>query len=269
MALLSGTIAATAQSDTTLSSEKIDTSFFEQQLQNVSSQFLGRRYRLSPLGEEKGIDKDPLIRFDVFDCTTYIETVIALAHTPHRARQDQIEMLNSIRYNDPTPDYQVRRHLPEFQWLPELIEQGILRDITREIAPNRVRTLSTTMSPSIWKRRKRRIVPHLPTNAVPDLDIEIPYIPTDSFNQAAKEIDEIAVLSIVRVKSNRIPVVITHQALFIPNNGYPVVRHATKKPYYRVIEESLPLFLARLKRQRKRPVLVLNVTDILPPTRHH
>ena len=39
--------------------------------------FLGAPYMNSPLGEDVAPDSDPLIRFDAFDCTTFVETVLA------------------------------------------------------------------------------------------------------------------------------------------------------------------------------------------------
>ncbi len=118
---------------------------FERQLNALSSRFLGRRYRLSPLGEGKGVDLDPLLRFDAFDCTTYIETVIALARSPEQNRDEQIRQLNLIRYSGGTPDFAARRHLPVFQWLPQLETAGILRDISVEIAPVQVRHIEAVI----------------------------------------------------------------------------------------------------------------------------
>ena len=47
----------------------------------ISEYFKGRPYVLGNLGEgsQGKYDQEPLYRTDVFDCTTYVETVIALA----------------------------------------------------------------------------------------------------------------------------------------------------------------------------------------------
>ena len=39
--------------------------------------YLGAKYIRDPLGEEKEPDTDPLIRTDAFDCTTFVEYVVA------------------------------------------------------------------------------------------------------------------------------------------------------------------------------------------------
>ncbi len=52
-----------------------------QRVEAISELFLGVPYKLGALGEGPGgeFDRDPLIRFDAFDCTTFVETVMALA----------------------------------------------------------------------------------------------------------------------------------------------------------------------------------------------
>ncbi|MBN1783778.1 MAG: DUF1460 domain-containing protein [Alphaproteobacteria bacterium] len=49
-------------------------------LEQHSEKFIGIRYQDSPLGEGPNAlyDKDPLFRFDRFDCLTYVETVMAI-----------------------------------------------------------------------------------------------------------------------------------------------------------------------------------------------
>ncbi|MCB9741246.1 MAG: DUF1460 domain-containing protein [Alphaproteobacteria bacterium] len=43
----------------------------------ISEPWLGLPYQLGPLGEAGGVDPDPVMRFDVFDCLTFIEEVLA------------------------------------------------------------------------------------------------------------------------------------------------------------------------------------------------
>ena len=44
---------------------------------DFGAKYIGVRYATDPLGEMKSPDADPLIRFDAFDCTTFVETVLA------------------------------------------------------------------------------------------------------------------------------------------------------------------------------------------------
>lgn len=71
-------------------------------------QYLGAKYVNNPLGEEKTPDMDPLIRFDAFDCVTFVETVLADA---------DIDKLNKIRYKDGQIDFINRNHFIELDWL--------------------------------------------------------------------------------------------------------------------------------------------------------
>ena len=71
-------------------------------------QFLGIKYSDSPLGEEIIPDTDPLIRFDAFDCTTFVETVLA---------NGNVYTLNKIRYQNGNVSFLDRNHFIESDWL--------------------------------------------------------------------------------------------------------------------------------------------------------
>jgi len=99
-----------------------------------SATFIGLPYGDGgPLGE--GVvgryDQDPLFRFDTFDCTTYVETMLALAHAHSVA--DFAQHMDDIRYENGVVDYVTRNHWPSLQWVPNNIRNGYLRDITREL----------------------------------------------------------------------------------------------------------------------------------------
>ena len=51
----------------------------------IGEVFLGRPYVRGALGEgpDGRFDKNPLFRFDCFDCLTYVNTVLALALADH------------------------------------------------------------------------------------------------------------------------------------------------------------------------------------------
>jgi hypothetical protein len=113
-----------------------DETSFTRRLDLLSAHFLGLPYgKGGPLGEGPSgkYDQDPLYRFDTFDCTTYVETIMALAH----ARDvDEFEMhINNIRYKDGVIDYLERNHFTDLQWIPFNTLNGYLREINAEIAP--------------------------------------------------------------------------------------------------------------------------------------
>src|SRR5262249_12310126 len=116
----------------------------------VSERFLGTPYRQGPLGEgpDGGFDRKPLISFQEADCTTFIEHVMAMAIEGDRRRAKAT--LQKIRYKNGEVRYESRNHFPELDWIPNNISAGYLRDITREVAGDKARSVSRTVSKSRW-----------------------------------------------------------------------------------------------------------------------
>ncbi len=103
-------------------------------IEAISAKYLGTPYQLDPLGEgaNGAIDRDPLIRFDVFDCQTYVETVIAEARA---SGADQVaDELRAIRYQDGVVDFGRRNHFPDADWIPHNVALGIVTDISASVA---------------------------------------------------------------------------------------------------------------------------------------
>lgn len=74
----------------------------------IGYKYLGAKYVNEPLGEEKLPDTDPLIRFDAFDCVTFVETSLA---------DGDLEKLTKIRYKDGNIDFVNRNHFTELDWV--------------------------------------------------------------------------------------------------------------------------------------------------------
>lgn len=103
-------------------------------LELMSREFLGLPYgKGGPLGEgpEGKYDQDPLYRFDTFDCTTYVETLMALALA--RDINEFETHLDNIRYKDGVVDYFMRNHFTDLQWIPFNIENGYLSEMTYNV----------------------------------------------------------------------------------------------------------------------------------------
>lgn len=102
-------------------------------LEAFSRMFVGLPYgKNGPLGEGPlgKYDQDPLYRFDTFDCTTYVETIMALAQAKD---VDEFEyLLNNIRYEGGIIDYLKRNHFTDLQWIPNNIHTGQLVEKTAE-----------------------------------------------------------------------------------------------------------------------------------------
>ncbi|HXH29188.1 MAG TPA: N-acetylmuramoyl-L-alanine amidase-like domain-containing protein [Bacteriovoracaceae bacterium] len=105
-------------------------------LDKISQKFLGRPYgRSGPLGEgaDGKYDQDPLYRFDTFDCTTFVETMISLAHAKNISEFEK--HMDSIRYEDGVVEYNRRNHFTDLQWIPFNTRNGYLKDINEEVLP--------------------------------------------------------------------------------------------------------------------------------------
>ena len=74
----------------------------------IGEEYLGTKYILNPLGEENAPDTDPLIRFDAFNCTTFVETALANGNK---------DKLNKIRYKNGDINFTNRNHFTELDWL--------------------------------------------------------------------------------------------------------------------------------------------------------
>lgn len=113
--------------------------FGRQTNEDLGAEYVGARYLNDPLGEARAPDEDPLIRFDAFDCTTFIETALA---------GGDVQRLNKIRYADGEPDFINRNHFIETDWLEN--NANIVRNISADYAPTE--TYTATIDKGNWFR---------------------------------------------------------------------------------------------------------------------
>lgn len=121
--------------------------------------YMGAKYVVSPLGEERLPDADPLIRFDAFDCTTFVETVLA----------DGCECcLNQIRYKDGEIGFLTRNHFIESDWLGN--NSDVVHNVSARYATTDVRRVK------IDKGNWFRVVHGLNVDVAPVV-VDLEYIP--------------------------------------------------------------------------------------------
>ena len=101
---------------------------FHQRLKAINYWRVGTPYGLYKLGEERGVDKDPLLRIDSSDCTTHVLTSIALANSKSwDMARDQIVKIhykNSETMNS-YPDYKNRWHFTSDRILNNIYTNNI------------------------------------------------------------------------------------------------------------------------------------------------
>ena len=231
-------------------------------LEAVTRPFLDAPYMLSPLGEGDGQlpDTDPRLRFDAFDCTTFVETALALAlsssTTEARLR------LDLIRYRD-TPSFAARRHFPEAEWIPELVAVGLLRDITREVGGDDVTMERKHLDAQVWHRTHHKGLPALEDRRIPDGTFALPVWSLDRAAAHPERIPPGTILHVVRADFANVPVRVSHQGVVLDVGGRRVLRHAADRLHHRVVDEGLDVFFERMKRYGKWPVTGVHLTRVI------
>lgn len=237
-----------------------------QRLAQVTDLFVGAPYLLSPLGEGPGAvpDADPLMRFDAFDCTTFVETALSLAVADDL--MEARELLKVIRYREGRVDYLARRHFPEAEWIPELTALGFLQDVTREVGGSDVVMERKILDLSVWKRNRNDKTPPLPDERIPRGEFSLDVWPLQAARAGQDKIPIGAVLHLVRVDFASVPMRVSHQGLVIEKNGKRYLRHAADRMYHSVVDEPLDHFFSRMQKYRKWPVSGVHVTRIVRPS---
>jgi len=193
-----------------------------QRMAAVSEPLLGRPYVLDPLGEGVPPDPDPLVRYDAFDCLTFVEEVLALslAGDPLHAA----EIRNALRYGDAPVDYVKRRHFMELQWIAGNIADGWLVDTTREYGET-IR-LEREVTPATWAGWSRRARFAHEDHELPTGTMALDVLPLDVAREIAHTLRPGSLILTVREDRPWVPLWVTHIGFVLPGDP-PRVRHAT------------------------------------------
>jgi hypothetical protein len=249
--------------------QTIDASSFRSSVEKIDSlsrTLLGSAYVGGSVGEgEQGkYDKDPLTRFDVFDCTTYVETVLAGAMS---STSDAFEAnLMRLRYKDAQVSFVTRNHFPSLDWFHNNHER--LQDITPDVANGGALVAKTVIDKAAWYQRISSDAIHCDVESSSDcrelltqLHAEgkafspepayLPYVPlTKLFLGADRHVNQAlldripsgSVISMVRPDWSLKQYIgtnmnVSHQGLAIRKNGALFLRHASLT-YKKVVDEN-------------------------------
>ncbi|MDE2236812.1 MAG: DUF1460 domain-containing protein [Elusimicrobia bacterium] len=244
----------------------------------VSERFLGTPYRLGPLGEgPRGLfDRDPLVRFDAVDCTTFVEETMALSLRPKLA--DALDVLRRIRYENGRVGFSTRNHFPSVDWLPRNLKAGYLRDITRRVAGADTLEVSKTISKRRWyaamstaslqgpfsAAQRRRLLPRLRGlgRGLPEERATLPVLPMAQLARDLARIPSGTLANLVRADRPDKPVLVSHQVLLIRKGKTLYVRHAAFGAA--VVDVPAPAYFRRYARSSW-PLLGLNLDEIRDP----
>lgn len=191
-------------------------------------------YIVDPLGEgEKGeFSQKPLYRFDGFDCTTFVETVLALSfsHSPLEFKST----LNKIRYKNGVVSYETRNHFPSVDWIPNNTKAGFVKDITGEIGGNATRWSQTWIEKDNWFSMKGVDYKKVAARMGKTLG-RLPYLGKEDLraNPALMErIPDVAIFHVVRPNWNLKKAIgteldVSHEGFLIRENGVVYMIHAS------------------------------------------
>lgn len=142
----------------------------EDRLKALAILRLGTPYQLGCLGEESGIDKDPIFRLDVTDCTVFVLTNVALLHS--QTLEEAKEMMEFLNYRPNSKiTFENRLHFttdrnitsPYFQDITEQVA-GLSRTKEKEVVLNKIKADGKRLIDIDWK--KEMVVKHIPNKYI-------------------------------------------------------------------------------------------------------
>lgn len=184
--------------------------------QNVEPKYMGHeyvgvRYVNNPLGEEFWPDTDPLIRFDAFDCMTFVETVLA---------DGNVDKLTQIRYKNGEIKFTNRNHFTELDWIPNNSDR--VYDVTEKFGT--VSTRNVTIDKKSWFKKTHNIN----TDFEP-VTVSVKYVSYADL-KPIKTDHELIVLFVIEDPKMRDKIgsdlSIAHMGFLLPNG---MLRHASSK----------------------------------------
>ena len=239
----------------------------------LSGKFIGLPYgETGPLGEGGSgrYDQDPLYRFDTFDCTTFVETVLSLAHSNSVSEFEVL--MNQIRYENGEVDYLKRNHFPSLQWIPNNTHNGLLREINAQVLPIEQRmtaeavidfggwlqkaSLNTIQVPTASESQKLAILNELKSQSsrYSPVIARLDYLPIPALLANPSLLSLIpsgTMVSFVRPNWDLTAAIgthmnVSHQGLIFQKNGITILRHASAKEK-RVVELPLVDYLNKFQ----------------------
>jgi hypothetical protein len=219
-------------------------------MRQLSSPLIGADYLLNATGEGKEPDTDPIVRYDAFDCLTFVEEVYSMSAAEHVAEIDTYRHL--LRYGKSAIDYENRHHFMTSQWIPSVLEKGFFSDVTAEFGPTHL--VVKDYDEVNWTdfSRKRS---YIPLSQYPKGKYNIQVLSIDGVIQSVEQIPEGTLIIVVRQNRNDHPVLITHLGFLVFKDQKPYIRHATKMGEGQVRDDRLPWYFTHLRWIESWPVV--------------
>jgi hypothetical protein len=157
----------------------------------MSQHFMGKPYLVDPLGEGPSgeFSQNPLVRFDGFDCVTYVETVLALVLSKNYA--DFQTQLRLLRYRDGLARFEFRNHFANNDWNFNNSRRGVLREFTGKIIGDNGKPVSavsrTLINKPAWYQHLGADRIHLPKASAREVQKMLPRLHQLGGNTAVEQ----------------------------------------------------------------------------------
>ena len=210
---------------------------------------------LNPLGEGGGVDPHPLISTDKFDCTTYVETNLAIAFS-----KDQKELpavLSKIRYKGDHADFFQRNHFMVSDWIPSNTKKNYVTEFTDKMTQDKsaYHTESKTLNKPIWffhrvidlldqqKKTPAEIQKELSQVPItPVQEEKTKYLLASYFREHQEEmmavLPEVSIVMFIR-NIPSIPTLVNHMGFVLKKDGKLYLNHAPQAKPWKVQEVLL------------------------------
>lgn len=174
-----------------------------------------------------------MINTKVFDCTTFVETIMLEYRSQFQNGLTRNELVTSIRYIDREPTFINRNHFISLDWLPNNNLEGNLEEVTAEIFPRHYETKTKTIDKSSWFNKYFNIAGAPYSPEVVDIDV-ISLRKIARNPRLINRIPDGSVISFVTYQDTtklKIPfeIHVLHQGLLVRRNGKAYIRHASNK----------------------------------------
>lgn len=213
-------------------------------MKRITEGFLGYPYLLNGIGEEQAPDSDPIVRYDAFDCLTFVEEALSLSLG--RTDGEIAQIRKDLRYGDGEITYENRNHFMTSQWIPNAIEKGYLKDITHTLGDTHI--VSKTITRRTWERWRGRRHFFITPDQFPVGTYTMGVLSLDAAFTAIPDIPEGALIVVVRQNNPYNPVWITHLGFVVRHSENDVrIRHATKMSGGLVKEHYLKWYFEHIR----------------------
>lgn len=216
----------------------------EERIAALGREFIGTKYVASTL--EDSVER-LTVNLDELDCTTYIETVMALALTLNEGRRswrDFLYNLERLRYRNGTLDgYGSRLHYVS-DWVVDNVHRGTFKEVTNQI-PQHEYAVKTIDYMSSHKDQYPQLTDSAQLERIKNVEIgyrshRFPYIKREKLNN--KQVKEALRTGDIVALTSRVPGLdVGHFGIIIMEKGVPYLMHASSTAK-EVVIDKVPLF---------------------------